>query len=134
LKRLASVLSVLLGIFMIWGGVNHFLKPTFYVPFVPDFLPVREAFVALSGGVEILLGIAALVPRLRPAAGWGIMVLMFAFLPVHVWDVFRSEPAIGSHAAALIRLPIQFVFILWAGFVAKFAGKPARAHVLPPQI
>jgi uncharacterized membrane protein len=134
LKRVASVLSVLLGIFMIWAGVTHFLKPTFYVPFVPDFLPVREAFVALSGGVEILLGIAALVPRLRPTAGWGIMVLMFAFLPVHVWDVFRSAPAIGSHAAALIRLPIQFVFILWAGFVAKCAGKPAEVQVLQPWI
>jgi hypothetical protein len=35
---------------------------------------------------------------------------------LHVMDVFMDEPAIGSKAAAYVRLPIQFVLIwlpLW---------------------
>ena len=119
MKILALAATLLIGIFMIFGGLQHFLKPAFYHPFVPDFLPYRTALVYLSGVVELLLGVAVLVPRLRAQAGWGIMLLMLAFLPVHLWDVFRVHPAIGSHKAALIRLPFQFLFILWAGFVAK---------------
>jgi len=34
-------------------------------------------------------------------------------------DVFKENPAIGSHQLALIRLPLQFVLILWAWFIAK---------------
>ena len=119
MRKTALVLSVLLGLFMLWGGLLHFLKPAFYLPFVPPFLPFRAAFVPLSGAVEILLGLGALLPRTRTRAGWGIMALMVAFLPVHVGDVFRGHPAIGTHAAALVRLPFQFVFIAWAWFVAR---------------
>ena len=122
MKRTALVLSVLIGLFMLWGGLFHFLKPAFYLPFVPDFLPYRAALVLLSGAVEILLGIAVLFPRTRRLAGWGILALMVVFLPIHIWDVFRIHPAIGSHPAALLRLPFQFLFILWSWFVAKYSG------------
>ena len=46
---------------------------------------------------------------------WGILILMLLFLPIHIWDVFSDTPAIGSHNAALIRLPVQFllIFIAW---------------------
>ena len=54
---------------------------------------------------------------------------MLAFLPVHVWDVFRADPAIGTHGAALVRLPFQFVFILWAWLVAKFVSHPNPSPV-----
>ena len=114
---------------MLSAGAQHFMKPAFYLPFVPDFLPFREAFVAISGVVEIILGAAALIPRTRSIAGWGIMALMLAFLPVHVWDVFRADPAIGTHGAALVRLPFQFVFILWAWLVAKFVSHPNPSPV-----
>ena len=122
MKTLALVLSVLLGVFMIFAGVQHFMNPATFLPFVPAFLPFRPAFVPLSGIVEILLGAAALVPALRSRAAWGIMCLMIVFLPLHVWDVFREQPAIGSHQAALMRLPFQFVFILWAGVVGKYSA------------
>jgi hypothetical protein len=44
---------------------------------------------------------------------------MLAFLPLHLMDVFKDAPAIGSHKAALVRLPLQFVFILWAWFIYR---------------
>ena len=121
MKILVLILSLLLAAFMLFGGLQHFLKPAFYLPFVPAFLPWRAAFVPLSGAVEILLGATLLVSRRRALAGWGVLLLMLAFLPVHLWDAVRVDPAIGSHHAALIRLPFQFLFILWAWFVASQA-------------
>ena len=123
---MALILSLLLGLFMLWGGVLHFLRPAFYLPFVPAFLPFRAAAIPVSGALEILLGLAVLVPRTRSLAGWGLPALMVAYLPIHLWDVFRSHPAIGSHRAAMVRLPFQFLFILWAWFVAtRSAPVPA---------
>jgi len=60
-----------------------------------------------------------MIPRYRSLGTLGILLLMLAFLPLHVMDVFSDQPAIESHQLALIRLPIQFVFILWAWFINK---------------
>ncbi len=120
MKLFTKILSVLLGLFMLYGGVNHFMIPVFYLPFVPEFLPFREAIVLLSGVLEIVLGAAVLIPKTRYYAALSIMALMIIFLPVHIADVFREAPAIGSHQAALIRLPFQFVFILWGWMASLF--------------
>ena len=123
MKYLTLVLSILLGLFMIFGGVNHFLKPDFYLPFVPPFLPLKEVIVLLSGVVEVVLGVGVLIPKFRFYAAWGILLLMLVFLPVHIYDLFIENPAIGSHKAAWIRLPFQFLFIAWAWAASKYTEK-----------
>ena len=102
---------ILFAIFMIMGGVQHFLKPDFYLPFVPDFLPFKMEVIYLSGLLEIALGALLLLKKYARIAAMGIFILMVLFLPIHVWDVFSSTPAIGTHKAALIRLPFQFLFM-----------------------
>jgi uncharacterized membrane protein len=126
MKIFTLILSVLLGLFMLYGGVNHLLKPVFYLPFVPAFLPFREAIVILSGVLEVVLGAAVLVPKSRYYAALSIMALMIIFLPVHIADVFSEVPAIGSHQAAIIRLPFQFVFILWGWMSSRFIMKKQK--------
>ena len=37
MKLLWTILKILLALFMIYAGVQHFIKPTFYLVFVPDF-------------------------------------------------------------------------------------------------
>jgi len=118
MKIVKKILTVLFALFMILGGVNHFIKPDMYLPFIPSVLP-GVAIIYLSGAVEIGLGVAALIPKTRSVATLGILLLMVMFLPLHVMDVFKESPAIGSHDAALIRLPIQFVLIAWAWFIHK---------------
>lgn len=121
MKNLCFGLSILLGLFMIFGGVNHFLKPDFYTPFVPRFLPAKEIFVYLSGVVELILGVGILIPKFRFYSAFGILGLMIIFLPVHIGDLFIENPAIGSHKAAIIRLPFQFLFMLWAWAASKYS-------------
>jgi uncharacterized membrane protein len=72
------------------------------------------AIIYISGLAEVLLGLMLFVPKYIRLGAGGILLLMILFLPIHVWDVFSSHPAIGSHEAALVRLPIQFIFIFIA--------------------
>jgi uncharacterized membrane protein len=90
------------------------VKPDFYIPFVPSFMPFTTAIIYSSGILEILLGIMLIIPKYAKQGASGILMLMLVFLPIHVWDVFSATPAIGSHKAALIRLPVQFLFIALA--------------------
>jgi uncharacterized membrane protein len=117
------ILTFLLGAFMTYAGVNHFLKPAMFFPFIPDFLP-KEIVNYLAGVAEIAVGLCVFIPKLRSYGTLGILILMVAFLPLHVMDVFKDSPAIGTHQAALIRLPFQFVFIAWAWFINRNTSLP----------
>ncbi|MEM6801193.1 MAG: DoxX family membrane protein, partial [Bacteroidota bacterium] len=112
------ILRILMAAFMVYGGINHFLNPTFYEAFMPDFFPKDLANYA-SGIAEIGLGIALLIPRYRKTAAWGLIALMIIFLPLHIWDLFKEAPAIGSKTAAWIRIPIQFLFIAWIWWLGQ---------------
>ncbi len=116
MKSLKLVLTIIFGSLMILAGVMHFLNPTFYFRLIPDFLP-QLLIVYASGVVEILLGVGVFFPKYRSLATLGIFLLMLVFLPIHVWDVFRDNPGVGSKQAAYIRLPIQFVLIYWAWYI-----------------
>ena len=114
MKKIWLILKVVLAIFLIFGGVQHFISPNNYIPFVPSVLPFTLAIIYLFGLFEILFGLALFFKKLETIGAWGILILMLLFLPIHIWDVFSKTPAIGSHNAALIRLPIQFLFIFIA--------------------
>ncbi|MDX2285863.1 MAG: hypothetical protein NW241_16970 [Bacteroidia bacterium] len=113
MKSFYLVLTLLFGVLMVAGGISHFVFPEMYDAFLPEFLP-RRPLNLLGGAAEIAVGIGVWIPRFRPAAALGILVLMVAFLPLHVIDVFREQPVIGSFQAALIRLPVQLLLIAWA--------------------
>jgi uncharacterized membrane protein len=114
-------LKIVLALFMVYAGVQHFIKPTFYLPFVPNFLPFKLMIVYFSGVLEIALGVLLIVPKYSRWGATGIIWLMIVFLPIHIWDIFIDEPAIGSHKAAMLRLPIQFILIGIAWAVRKYA-------------
>ena len=118
----------LLGVLMILAGIQHFRDPAMYGSIIPDGLP-KELVTYLSGVVEIMLGVGLFFKRLRPLASLGVLILMIAFLPLHVADVFRDAPAMGSKLLACIRLPLQFVLIVWAWVVYKGARKEHAAKV-----
>lgn len=118
MNKLKLLLTFLFGGFMIVGGIMHFINPEMYNPFIPDFMP-KDLVNYASGMLEIAAGVGAMIPRYRSLGTLGILLLMLAFLPLHVIDVFKDNPAIGSHEMAFIRLPVQFVFIFWAWYINK---------------
>lgn len=58
----------------------------------------RGPLVKISGVAEVVGGIGVLVPRTRRAAGWGLIALLWARLPLQavliawVWWTSVSEP------------------------------------------
>lgn len=107
-----------LSLLMIFGGLAHFIRPSFYDAFIPETLP-KNLINYVSGFIELSLGIALLLARYKSMAALSILLLMIAFLPLHIIDVFKEQPAIGTKTLAYIRLPMQFVLILWAWWVKE---------------
>ena len=121
-----SVLKIIFAIFMIYAGVQHFLKPDFFVPFVPKFLPLETEIVYISGVFEIGFGLLLFFKKYTKIAALGIFVLLLLFLPIHIWDVISETPVIGNKTAAWIRLPIQFllIFLIWK--IKNNSAKPLK--------
>lgn len=113
-----TIAAAIFGLILLLGGINHFLQPAFYNPFIPDFLPPL-AVNYIIGVVEIFLGIGLCLPKYRNTAALGALLLMIAFTPLHLWDVWREDPVIGSPAAAWIRLGVQGVFIAWMYWIYR---------------
>ncbi len=109
--RLALGLCVLFSLLMLLGAINHVVSPDFYAPLVPAPIPLWFANAA-SAVVEAALGVMLLVPKTRRWGAMGFVLLMLAFVPIHIWDALKEQPAVGSHTAAAIRLVVQGLFLL----------------------
>ena len=112
------ILALLFGVFMVGNGAYHFSNPHTYDPFIPDFLP-KLAINYMTGVAEIVVGISVFIPQLRPYATLTILIMMLAFLPIHIIDVFRQNPLIGTKQVAFQRLGLQFIFVLWAWYIHR---------------
>jgi uncharacterized membrane protein len=106
---------VLLSLFFIAAGINHFVHPHAYVRTVPAGLPAPVLLVQLSGICEILGGLGALVPNTRRFAGAGLIALLIAVFPANVQMALHPElyADIGTATAFNVRLPLQLVLIAW---------------------
>ena len=121
------VLLWLMGLFYVAAGMNHFVKPDFYLGMMPGYLPWHLELVYLSGVAEIALGIAVLVPRLRVLAAWGIIALLLAVFPANV-HMAVEQIRIGDLDPVWnwARLPLQGLLIVWAWWYTRPATRAAR--------
>ena len=102
----------LLAIAFVAVGVSHFTNAEFFVAIMPPYLPWHLEVVYISGVFEILGGAGLLIPRLRRAAGWGLIALMIAVFPANIHMAMNPELFTDLSPTALyLRLPIQFVMI-----------------------
>lgn len=125
MKRLRSVALVVLGIFFIVAGANHFVHPGFYTRIVPAWLPAAGWLVAISGACEMLGGLGVFFPRARRAAGIGLIGLLIAVFPANVQMALHPSryADIGSAMAFYARLPIQALLIAWVWWVCLFTAR-----------
>lgn len=106
---------VLLALFFVSAGINHFVHPGAYERIVPPWLPAPALLVQISGICEILGGIGVLVPNARRFAGMGLIALLIAVFPANVQMAQHPElyADIANAQALYIRLPLQIVLIAW---------------------
>jgi len=122
MKIFKLIIVFLLAAMMLLGAFNHIYTPETYSAFIPDFIPENIANI-LSTITEGIVGILLLIPKYRKWGGLGFFLLMIAFLPIHIWDLTKDTPAIGSTMAAIIRLGVQFLLIAAGWWIYKSSAK-----------
>ena len=111
--RLFSI--IIMSIFYVFVGVNHFTIPKWFLQIVPPYLPYKLELVYISGLLEILLGVMLLIPVTRFYAAWGLVLLLIAVYPANIYLAQTNGAAMNTTPlVAWGRLPVQFVFIALA--------------------
>ena len=105
-----KVITYILAVIMILGAAGHIFYPDSYTGMIPEFISDKLAHI-LAAISELAIGLALLIPKLRKYGGLGLMILMIIFMPLHIWDVVREDPFMGSATAAWIRFFVQAFFI-----------------------
>jgi uncharacterized membrane protein len=122
IKKVAEAAGLGFAVLLMLGGaLNHVVDPDFYARLIPPPVPPQLANLG-SAVVEAAIGALLLWPRTRRKGAMAFTALMLLFLPLHIWDVFRDEPAMGSTAAAGGRLAVQ------AGLIALGAWLSTRGR------
>ncbi|MEY2705519.1 MAG: hypothetical protein RL407_1581 [Bacteroidota bacterium] len=111
------------GLFFILAGGNHFLSPDFYLPLIPPYFPFPHQINGISGAAEIVLGLGLWIKGFRKYASWGIIILLLAFIPSHIYFIQVGSCIAGGLCVPLalgwIRLllihPILLFWAYWSG-------------------
>lgn len=110
MENLVLILKIIYGCFFCFAGVMHFIKPDFFKHFIPNFLP-KLLVNYIVGFIEFFLGVGLFFDKYIAFSAVGIIILLILLLPIHIWDVTKERPAIGSKKIAIVRIPFQFLLI-----------------------
>jgi uncharacterized membrane protein len=113
METFVLVLRIVFGLFFMFAGIMHIVKPVIFKHFIPDAFP-KKLINYVVGIIEFGLGLGLLFYQTVAYAAIGIFVLMILFLPIHIWDLTKERPAIGSKRTAMLRIPLQFVLMYCA--------------------
>lgn len=139
----ASILMYFMAFFYIIAGVFHFIKPEFYLPIMPRYLPYHMQLIYLSGVCEILCGLLLFFKNTRELGAWLTIALLIAVCksieslendsllvldPANIqmaqdyWSENHSQKYL-----VIARLPVQFLLIWWAYQYTK-PSEHAKKH------
>ncbi|MDZ7716589.1 MAG: DoxX family protein [Balneolaceae bacterium] len=108
------------GIFLLMG-LLHFIRPEPFMKIMPDYIPWHKAMVYISGIAELLGGAGMLIGETRTAAGYGLIILLFAVFPANIDMAQKAFQQYGLTLRTwilLLRLPLQFVLMYWIYWAA----------------
>lgn len=111
------------------AGTNHLIHPEVYKQIMPDWVPLHDAMIFISGICEIIFALFLLPPLTRRIAAWCIIALLIAVFPANIQMMlnYLHENKSGLWLTVL-RLPLQIVLVWWAYRFTK------PAHLDEPQI
>lgn len=117
---LKTITRIVFALFFVGAGINHFVRTAFYLRMMPAYVPWHLALVQISGVAEVALGLLLLLPRLAPAAAWGVILLLVAVFPANLQMALHPETFPEFSPRALwLRLPLQAVMIAWAWWYTR---------------
>ena len=131
MQKLKRASLLVMSLFYIVAGINHFRNPESYLRIIPHYIPNPVLINLLAGCFELLFGVAILFKRTRRPAVLGIILMLIAFLPVHISMIRDAPLQLGNLTVtplvAWVRLLIlQPLLILWAWWYAKKGKKSEK--------
>lgn len=121
----AGRLSLALLLFLTASA--HFTRTGEMARMLPEAVPSRELLIQISGVIEILAGLAILLPRTQHFAGWFLVAFFILVFPANIYAAIHRVD-FGGHEMGpkylWARAPLQLLLIWWAWYFA--ARKPAR--------
>ncbi len=117
-------LLYLMVILYVFAGINHFWHPSIYLKIIPPFFANPLLINYLAGGLEIMLGTAIAFSVTRKFGAYGIVLMLFAFIPSHVYFLQQKMNSISFSLAGFligwIRLFIVHpLLVIWAWHCRK---------------
>ena len=89
-SKIKKVSGILISLFYILAGINHFWHAGFYYELIPDYLPAHNFINIFSGIAEIVLGIGIFFKQTKFLSAVGIIILLILFLPAHIWFIQKG--------------------------------------------
>ena len=113
-----KISCVLIPLFYIGAGINHFWHPAGYYKIIPGYLPYPFFINSFAGATEIILGFLFFFSRTRTLAAYGIIAMLIAFIPAHIVMIKNGFCLSNGYClpqwALWIRLfLLQFLLMLW---------------------
>jgi uncharacterized membrane protein len=104
--------KLLAGIFTV-SGVVHLVKPQFYEPLMPAWIPVHREVILGSGVAELACAAGLVAPPTRSAAGWASAALLLGVWPGNMKMALDSTRTDNTtfKVLAWARLPLQIPMI-----------------------
>jgi uncharacterized membrane protein len=110
-----SLIILILGYAL--AGINHFINPVSYQRIIPAYFPYPVVINILAGIFEILFALLLISAQTRSWAVYGIILMLIAFLPVHISMIgtapLKSGNLMVTPAIAWLRLALQPVLMVW---------------------
>lgn len=123
MPTIKTICLVILIIGYVLAGINHFRSPGGYIKVIPPYLPYPQVLNILAGFFEIAFAMLMVFPATRPLAAWGIILMLIAFMPVHIYMIQNAPMKMGGLVVtsflAWARVPFQVLFVAWAWWYTK---------------
>lgn len=87
MKKVKVISLYLMAVLYIVAGFNHFRSPDTYVQIIPPYFPEPVLLNYLAGVAEIVLGMGLIFQFSRRWAALGVILMLIAFLPVHIYFI-----------------------------------------------
>lgn len=99
------------------AGIAHLARPAGFIAITPQWVPMPETVIALTGIAELAGATGLMIPPLRRAAAIGLALYALCVWPANFNHALHDIPLGGAHLSWWYhgpRLALQPVIIWWA--------------------
>ena len=114
--------NIAMSVMLVVTSLAHFRFTSGMERMLPPFLPFKNLWVILTGFAEIAAAICLLIPSLRVATGWFLIVFFLLLLPANIYAAVNrvnyQQPELSGPGLRYLwfRIPLQLFFIAWIYF------------------